>query len=605
MFRRKEKFLSIQSLVVVATATLLSLTPFILTGCGDSDSDAPGSVSITMLHTNDTHSQLESFIPFGEPEQGGVARRKTLIDAVRDEVGEDQVLVVDAGDFSQGTIFYNAWEGSADIMALNAMGYEAVTLGNHEFDLGPEKLGRALAGESINVAGTTYLPESLMAPVVSCNLDVNAEPALAGRVEPYLILRKNGADIGILGVTTETVVNISNIGDNVVVNDYVTSVQAGIDDLEAQGVNKIILLSHAGYSVDLQKVKELAGIDIIVSGHDHPLLLDPADYAAGSPLEFLADRVDGDYPTVTEDLEGNPVLIVGAYEWGKILGRLDITFNSNGIITDWQGNSLFVDNSINPDTQLASDVAFYKAPISEFSNVVIGQTDVFLDGNRDPGVRTQEMPLGNLVADVMLDSASTYDTAVAAITNGGGIRASLPQGTDPADVDPPYDVTYGEALTVLPYGNTISTIDVTGSELVAALDNGLTWAYDAAAGTYQSSGAFPQVAGMSLSYCGATVSDIRAGTNPPAGCPAALLAGGVVTSLNVAGNPVDLGATYRIATNNFMAGGGDFYAPLETACDRIGGYCVDTGILMLDAFIEEFSTNSPVVRDIENRIVAE
>ena len=198
---------------------------------------------------------------------------------------------------------------------------------------------------------------------------------------------------------------------------------------------------------------------------------------------------------------------------------------------------------------------------------------MFFDGSREPGVRTQEMPLGNLIADVLRTAAADSDQAVAAFTNGGVIRANLNAGA----------VTFENALAVLPFGNTLVVLDVKGEELVAALDHGLA---------QPGQGAFPQVAGLKLVYCAA------------APCPTALRSGGRVTALTVNSGPVDLAATYRLAVNSFIAGGGDGYTMLKAACARPHGYCRDTGLLELDLLVAEFKTHSPVVRPVEGRIVA-
>ena len=587
----------------VSSGVLLFLSLW-FTACSGDNSNI-SSAQLTLLHTNDTHSQLESVIPYGEPEQGGITRRKTLIDAVRTEVGADQVLLVDAGDFSQGTIYYNAWQGSADIMALNNMGYDVCSLGNHEFDLGVESFVRALNGDDIEIAGQTWPTEPLRVPLISTNLDFHAEPQLAEHIQTSVVLHKNNQSYGIVGVTTESLNQISNTGSNIIVAGYVSSVQAEIDRLTAQGINKIILLSHVGYAVDLHLATRLSGVDIVVSGHDHPLLLPSAAYAEGAPLEFLATEVVGDYPTVLADRDGDPLLIVGAYEQGKILGRLDVSFDRAGVITHWVGDPLFVDSSSAPDPELAAKLSQYKNPIAEFSDVVIGQVGMFFDSRRYPGLRSQERPLGNLLADAILNAASTYDRAVAAIINSGGIRASLPQNVDPSLVQPPYDITYGEAWSVIPFSNTIITLDVTGEQLVAALDNGLSWAFDDKSMIARSSGAFPQISGMQVTYCRDRVNDIYADSYPPTRCSEALISGGVVTALQVAGDPVDLNATYRIATNDFLAGGGDFYTSLATASETPAGHCIDSGILMLDALIQLFADTESVHRQTEGRLIAE
>lgn len=574
-----------------------------LVSCASNSSSE--KTTITLLHTNDTHSHHESFTPLDEPEQGGVARRKTLIDSIRDEVGQDHVLLVDAGDFFQGTTFYNAWQGSADIMAVNELGYDVVTLGNHEFDLGPVALSRALSGDAIDIAGSNYPTEPLHVPIVSTNLNFTAEPSLFGKIQRSIVIEKSGEQIAVLGVITPLLPNISLCGPTIKVDDYLPSIQAEIDHLTDQGINKIVLLSHAGYDVDITMVNQLTGIDVVVCGHDHPLLLPESAYSDGESLHYLADKVVADYPSVSSDVQGNPVLLVGAYEWGKLLGRIDVTFDQAGHIIDWSGEPIAISAEIAPDSELSEQIASYKEPITEFSSVIIGEAGMYFNGDRNPGVRSQEMALGNLVSDAVLKVAATYDTAVAAIINSGGIRTSLPQDIDPNMELPPYNVTFGDALALLPFGNTISIIDVTGYELVSALDNGLTWAFDSTTMTTRSSGAFPQVSGLQLTYCNDTVTDIRYRVNPPAPCNAALIDGGVVTSLHVAGSAVDLAAIYRVATNNFLANGGDYYLSLQHACNRHGGYCVDSGILALDALIDEFETDKAVIRTDEDRIVAE
>ena len=562
------------------------------------------STSITLLHTNDTHSHLESFTPFGEPEQGGVARRQTLIRAVRADKGDDRVLLVDAGDFFQGTVFYNAWKGSADIMALNDMGYDAATLGNHEFDSGPEELGRALRGAPVVIDHASLATEPLIVPLVAANLDVSGEAALAGLIRPSIVVRKGGVEIGIVGVITETAGRISDLGPRVVVREYAASVQAEVERLRRRGIDRIVLLSHAGYAVDKRLAPQLAGVDIIVSGHDHPLLLPPAAYAPSAPLAVLADRVVGEYPTVTAGRDGAPVLIVGAYEWGGFLGRLDVTFDRGGVLSAWRGAPLFVDGSVVPEPRLAERVASYKAPIAAFAAAPIGRAAVFFDGGAQPGLRTGEMPLGNLVADAVLAVAAGRDKAVAALINGGGLRAGLPVSGLLPGAPPPYQVTFGDALTVLPFGNSIVTMDVTGRQLVAALDNGLGWAFDQAAGASRASGAFPQVAGLRATYCADRVADMHRDVARPASCAAALLVGGVVTDLRVADRPVDLEATYRLATSDYLAGGGDYYDSLAEACNRAEGYCLKTGLLMLDALVAQFADHAPVARPAAGRLLA-
>ena len=572
-------------LVVLAALSLLGLS-----GCaGSSHQPSSQPITITLLHTNDTHSHLEPFPRDQElsagnqgPQQGSAARRKTLIDQIR--ASAPNVLLLDAGDNFQGTIFYNAWKGSAEIMALNALGYDALTVGNHEFDLGPAELGRAVRGEPVVIAGASYPTEKLRPPIVATNVDVTAEPALRGLFTRSTVLERGGERFGILGVVTQDVPAISSPGPNVRFLDYAASVQQEANRLTAAGINKIILLSHSGYPVDLAQAPRLRGVDLIVSGHDHALLGDPAAVEAVAPGQGAL--VKGPYPTVATAADGAPVLVVSDYEWGRWLGQLKVSFDERGVIERWEAKPIFVRGCafvrgvVDCSRQVAPEdpgvkvrVAAYRKPVDRFANVVIGQAGMFFDGNREPGLRTQETPLGNLIADGLLAAASKSDRAVAAVVNSGGIRASINAG----------DVTFENALAVLPFGNTLAVVDLKGEELVAALDHGLS---------RPGEGAFPQVAGLKLAYCAA------------APCSGALRSGGQVTVLTVNGVPVDLAAAYRIAVNSFMSNGGDAYAMLKDACARPNNYCRDTGVLELDLLVEEFKTQSPVVRRVEGRIVA-
>jgi 2',3'-cyclic-nucleotide 2'-phosphodiesterase (5'-nucleotidase family) len=558
--------------------------------------------TLTLLHTNDAHSQLEAFTPYGEPEQAGAARRMTLIEAVRAQVGEHYVLTVDAGDFSQGSLFYNAWRGSADMMALNAMRYDAVALGNHEFALGSSNLARLLKGQPVQIADRIYATEAPKMPILSANLDVTADPDLHDApLAPFAVVDKAGQRIGIIGAITPDLTVIANTGSDVRVLDYRKSVLRAVSALVRDGVNKIVLLSHAGYAADLAMLPSLAGIDIVVSAHDHPLLGD-ADAIAAMGLAEQAEQVVGPYPTVLRNAFGHTTLLVGAYEKGRWLGRLDVTFDDAGDIIDWYGAPIFVQGCDGDDCSqavaeadpfMATLVQAYAKPVADFSQDSLGEAGMFFDGSQNPGLRTQEMALGNLVADSMLELASRYDSAVVALINSGGLRAGIEAGR----------VTFGDILTVLPFGNTITVVDVSGEALVAALDNGLTWAYDAATGVSRTTGAFPQVAGMRVTYCGDRVAAIRAAEPNLPACAASLLAGGVVTGLSVAGRAVALEATYRVATNNFLMGGGDNYQMFAEAC-AAGRYCVDTGVLVVDALADEFFRHSPVERLVEGRIQA-
>ena len=521
---RKKLFAS----MLIAIALMLSLVP-------TTWADSP--ITVTILHTNDTHAHMESFEPFGQPLQGGVARRYTAIQQIKAETAN--ILLLDAGDAFQGTLFFNQWQGEEQAHFMNALNYQAMAVGNHEFDSGPAVLANFIDKANF--------------PVLSANLDVSAEPALTGLVQAYTILEIEGQKIGVLGLTTKETALISSPGPNVVLKDEVESAKAAVAELEAQGVNKIVALTHMGYSQDLALGAAVDGIDVIVGGHSHTLL--------GS-----MEGAKGDYPTVVTSPAGDTVLVVSAYEWGKYLGRLEVTFTAGGQVESYSGEPIFIDESIAEDAGIAAGVAEYAAPIENLKATVVGRAAVDLDGTREL-VRSQETNLGNLICDAVLWKTAAEKTQIC-LQNGGGIRASIPAG----------DVSMGQVLEVLPFGNLIATFGLKGTDVWAALENGVSQ-YE------EQAGRFPQVSGLRYTF------------DP--GQPA----GSRITSVEIENadgsySPIDLDAVYQIASNDFMRQGGDGYDMF--ANNAIDAY--DAGAVLADALAEHIGTYSPVNPVVEGRI---
>ena len=525
MFRFKRLLLSL----LLAVALTLTFVPAAL---------AEGPITVTILHTNDTHAHLESFEPFKQPLQGGVARRYTLIEQIRAEGGN--VILLDAGDVFQGTLYFNQYQGQADLYFMNAMGYDAMCVGNHEFDSGPAVLAAFVDGAEF--------------PVISANIDVSAEPTLAGKIPAYTVLDVAGEKIAVFGLTTEDTPILSSPGPNVIFKDPISSAEATVDELEAQGINKIIALTHLGYSRDLDLAAAVEGIDVIVGGHSHTLLGD-------------MEGAEGPYPTVVTSPAGEPVLVVTAKCWGSYLGRLDVTFTAEGVVETYGGAPIFIDESIPENPEMAAKLAEYAAPIEELKATVIGQTAVDLDGEREH-VRTMETNLGNLICDAMLWRTAA-DNTVIAIQNGGGIRASIPAG----------DVSLGQVLEVLPFGNTIVNFDLTGAEIVEALENGVSMVEEV-------KGRFPQVGGLRYAF------------NPDLPAGSRIISVEVWDPAQKAYVPLDLKATYRVCTNNFLYGGGDGYEVFATKARNVN----ETGLLLSDVLVDYIKAHSPVSPAVEGRI---
>jgi 5'-nucleotidase len=501
--------------------------------------EAP-NFTLRLLHTNDHHAHLEP-VKVGEVELGGITRRQTLVNQLRTEskaIGEPSLLL-SAGDIFQGTLYFNQYLGKADLDFYNALGYSVATIGNHEFDKGQQPLADFIAGAKF--------------PIVSANIETTATSPLAGKIKPWVVLSVNEQKIGIFGLTTQETAILSNPGAGVTFTDAIASAKKAVQDLTAQGVNKIIALTHIGFTQDLELARQVAGIDVIIGGHSHT--------PVGNILGTTAP-----YPVVEQTPDKNPVLIVTDWEWGKYLGDLHVVFNPAGELVSWAGAPHPVEASITPDAGFQTKLDQYAAPVKALRQKVIGKSTVMLDGER-ANVRTAETNFGNLIADAILEKTCPDNTQLA-IINGGGIRASIPAG----------DVTVGRVLEVLPFGNTISRLDLTGAQVKQALENGVSK-------VEEGGGRFPQVGGLRFVW------------NPGAAV------GDRIIDLQVRDKdgsykPIDPNATYRVVTNSFMVTGGDGYSVFTQGKNKI-----DTGLLQADAVIDYIVAKSPITLQVEGRIV--
>ena len=494
------------------------------------------SFELTITHTNDVHG-------FHEPQRngdGGAARQATVVQQIRAEV--DNHLLLDAGDRFTGTLFHVQHRGQDSVQIMNAMGYDLVVLGNHEFDDGSEILANFIAG--------------LNFPTLSANIDFSEDPLLAGLVEPSVILEVGGERIGIVGLTAPETEILAKPSDELVFNyDLISVTQEQVDQLTMEGVNKIILLTHIGYGPDLEVAQGVSGVDThTLLGNAH------------------ADAL-GEYPTVLESASGEPVLVVQASSNTVYLGRLDVEFDSEGLLTDWDGDTILLSRYISPDPEISDLIAGLAEPIEELRAQPVGESAVDLTGTSPRLCRIEECLLGNLIADAMLEETGVDIV----IQNGGGIRADIAAG----------QVTLGDVLTVLPFGNLISTFDLSGADVIVALENGVSRVevdennnpvVDGAAGR------FPQVAGMRY---------IFDATQEP---------GSRIVSVEVmqdgAYAPIDPAAMYSVAANDYMRAGGDAYSVLET--NAVNAY--DAGRPLDQVVADYIAANSPIGIALDGRI---
>ena len=467
---------------------------------------AHAEFSLTILHTNDFHARFEPISRFDSGCSaednaagecfGGTARLVTGIEAARERAGNTPTLLVDGGDQFQGTLFYTQYKGAMAAEMMNMLGYDAMTVGNHEFDDGPEVL-RAFV-------------DAVEFPILMSNADISGEPILADKIAKSTVIEKGGERIGLIGLTPQDTDELASPGPNITFTNPAEAVQAEVDRLTADGVNKIVVLSHSGYGIDLGVARNTTGVDVIVGGHSNTLLGDFEDAA-------------GPYPTVE-----NGVQIVQAYAYGKYLGELNVTFDDEGVVTATSGGPVLIDGTVVEDEATVARIAELAVPLDEIRNKVVAETKVEIGGDREV-CRSQECTMGSLIADAMLARVADQGIQVA-IQNGGGIRASIDAGP----------ITQGEVMTVLPFQNTLSTFQVTGATLVEALENGVSQIEEGA-------GRFPQVAGMSFAF------------------DAAAEPGSRISDVMVGGEPIDMEATYGVVSNNYVRNGGDGYSMFEDA----------------------------------------
>lgn len=515
--------------------SLLGLTPFglALFGFASALSSAQSPITITILHTNDLHAHVEA-VNISKHPFGSYARQATLVNKYRKS--DPNVLLLNAGDTFQGTLFFNVYEGLADLACLNAMGYQAGTIGNHEFDHGPQAL-------------SIYLKKANF-PIVSANIDASADPFLKGLIKPSTILEVGGQKVGIVGATTPDTSNISSPGPTIKFDDVASTVQKSVDDLSAQGINKIIVLTHIGYNEDKQLATKLHNVAVIVGGHSHTPLGTPQ--IAGWP------QPSGPYPTFVADSKGQKVVIVQDWEWGKALGRIQLDFDKDGkVVKVHDAAPIPVDETVAEDPTVASIVAALNKPIQALKSQVIGSAPNGV--LKDPGT-TGESLMSDVIADGML-AATAKQGAVAAFVNSGGVRGSLEPGK----------ITYGEAISIQPFGNTLVLLDVTGDELKRSLEIGVS----------------PKGGFLNPSH----------GTSYKADYSKPL--GQRISDVVVDGKPLDLKQTYRITLLNFVSNGGDYHDVFKASTGRR----VDTGLVDLDGLIDYVKAHNPLDPKPEGRVI--
>lgn len=450
-----------------------------------------GSREIRILHVNDLHGFAEPFRPYrGETLVGGIAFMAARIEELR---REKPSVVLAAGDMLFGNDWANLFQGESVVAAMNAIGFDAMAVGNHEFDLGPKVLAERVAECRFPVLG---------ANVAGLNM-----------VRPYVLKEIAGVRVAIIGVTTErtplfthprNVTGLTFVAPGPTVHTLLKEI--------AHRADVVVVLSHLGFPADRALAESVPGIDLIVGGHTHTRVSAPV-------------------------LVGT-TFIVQAWEYGRALGVVDLAVRKGKVmlVRGWLEEITPGAGRGNP--AVADVVRRFAEKMDDSLNEVIGETEVPLDGEQ---VRQRETNLGDLVADSMREAAG----AEVAITNGGGIRGSIAKGR----------ITKRDIYRVLPFDNYIIALRLNGAQIREVLEHGVS-------GRDTGEGKFPQVSGVKFSY-------------RPSAPPGARIA-----EIFVEGAPIELDREYLVATNDFMAAGGDGYGMFGAALASSGqGTAVGQGLM--------------------------
>ena len=513
-------------LSVVMTLTLLVSSAW-------ADESKPLDGKTVILHTNDVHGSIELYAK--------VAAMKGDYEAQG-----AQVILADAGDYSQGTVYVSVNKGKDAVTMMNAAGYDVATIGNHEFDYGYAQLKSNL--------------DSAAFKVVCANVLQDGSPVF----DAYTKIDKGGVQVAFVGVETpeaQTKANPALIQGLTFLagNEMYAAVQDQVNAARTAGADIVIVLTHLGVdsssepntSYDLYE--KVTGIDFIIDGHSHTVMTKGPE---GEPIQSTGTALNN----------------IGVITIDNATKKIE----SNELIPIWHteevdGKEVTVYDYTKSDETVANAAKAIIDPIDADYDQKFAESAVDLNGAKAPGNRTEETNLGDLITDAMMWAIKTKAPGVdmnnaVAITNGGGIRAAIAKG----------DITKKDVNTVLPFGNTLAVVYVKGSELLEALE----------VSTYctpKSLGGFPQFAGMEVELNTACEYDANDTTYPGSTYfgPKSI---NRITIKTVNGKAFDKDATYAVITNNFLAAGGDTYYAFAAAQTQF-----DTG-LPLDEILMEYIT---------------
>lgn len=563
-------------------------------------SPPPAPLTLTIAHLNDHHSQLEP-IPAVElmldgvatqVELGGFARQTTLFKA---QAGTRNLLKLHAGDAVTGTLYYTFFQGEADARMMNTICFDAFALGNHEFDDGDGVLRNFL--DALQAPGGCPTPTPVLAANIVPAPGTPLAPTGTALNRPYVIKTYDGVPVGVIGIDiVGKTVHSSRPLATTRFLDEVATAQRTIDELKAKGVRHIVLLTHQGYEADKKLAAQLTDVDVVIGGDSHTLLGDFAGFGLSS---------SGPYPTVVTNRNGEQVCIGQSWEYAKVFGRMEVRFDAQGAVVSCGGQaSLVIGDSFKrkntagtfaavddatkaaltarlatdprikvtaPDPVAAGVLAGYSAQIAAQKAKVIGTVTEALCLVRVPGETTNRsggiagcetantLARGSDAAQVVAESfLAASKRAHFALQNGGGVRTPISAGP----------LSMNTAFTVLPFTNVLVELDLTGAQMVQALEDAVANYRDNAL----SDGSHPYAAGLrwnlDLSQArGSRFSHVQ-----------------VKDRTTGLWSALDPARTYTVVTNDFIATGKDGYTTLGQV--HAAGRHVNTYLLYTQTFAD-------------------
>lgn len=549
-------------------------------------------VEVTIIHINDHHSHLEpvklDMMIAGKKTKTSLGGYPEVVHEIkRIKANAKNPITLHAGDAITGTLYFTLFGGSADAALMNVSGFDYFTLGNHEFDAGNEGLKKFL--------------DYLKVPVLSANVNPQPDSILYGMWKPYAIMDVEGQKIGIIGLdTVRKTVQSSSPGKDIHFVDEVKASQQYADILKKMGINKIILLSHGGALKNFEIAEKVSGIDIIITGDSHCLFGNEDMRKAGLPVAYAPKYGYADYPKKFMSPAREPVYVVEGWEYSKFVGELAVQFDEAGIVTHITGKPHVIVHTdsferkdkagkkykpqgkekeeiikalkampfvsfAKQDSEAASIFEKFKKEKQALGNEVVGTItgDIMPGGalNRIPNaVNPRGSVATRFVAETMLSEMRTLGTGDIDFTiqNAGGVRADINPG----------QITFNDAYTFLPFGNTLVLVAVSGAEIKQIIEDVLEFVLGGTA-----TGAFPYGAGIRF----------EANQNKDKN-------GKRIVKLEIqnvktgAWELVDDSKMYKMGTNSYIAGGKDGYDTLGKIVKARGGE--DTYLPDAESFIK-------------------